>query len=100
VREQLTGYLFILPSVAIISIFGFFPIGYAIYMSTRRWRVVKGAYIGLGNYEKALGDWTGVLIFVIGVALLFTAYLVWNNALQSQSNRSTLESPSQWAGDA
>jgi multiple sugar transport system permease protein len=90
VREQLTGYLFILPSVVIISIFGFFPIGYAIYMSMRRWRVVKGAYIGLGNYEKALGDWTGVLIFVIGIALLFAAYLVWNNALQSQSNRSTL----------
>ena len=87
VKEQLTGYLFISPSFLIITIFGFFPIGYAIYMSTFRWRVVKGDFIGLGNYEKALGDWIGALTFVIGMALLFFAYLVWNSGMKSQSTR-------------
>jgi multiple sugar transport system permease protein len=85
VREHLTGYLFILPSVALISLFGFFPIGYAIYMSTRHWRVRKGDFIGLANYQKALGDWTGALIFAIGIGLLFLAYIVWTNAAKSKS---------------
>ena len=78
VKEQITGYLFILPSVAIISLFGFFPIAYAIYMSARRWRVVKGAFIGLDNYEKALGNLTGALLFAIGFLLLYLAYEAFN----------------------
>lgn len=87
VKEQLTGYLFILPAVTIIAVFGFIPIGYAFYMSLRKWRVRKGDFVGLDNYEKALGDWSGTLILIIGMALLFLAYLVWNSALRSQSNR-------------
>ncbi len=88
VKEQLTGYLFILPAFLIITIFGFFPIGYALYMSTFSWRVRKGSFIGIDNYQKALGDWMGVLIFVVGFVLLFIAYLVWNSALRSQNDRS------------
>ena len=90
VREQLTGYLFILPSVAIITLFGFFPIGYAVYMSLRRWRVRKGPFIGMENYQKAIGDWQGALIFAAGIGILFLAYFVWVSALKSQSNRSTI----------
>lgn len=88
VKEQLTGYLFILPAFIIITVFGFFPIGYAIYMSSFSWRVRKGDFIGIENYHKALGDWMGVLILVAGLALLFLAYLVWNSALRSQDDRS------------
>jgi len=87
VREQLTGYLFILPAVSIITIFGFFPIGYAIYMSTFSWRVRQGDFLGLANYTKALGDWMGALIFVIGMALLFIAYLLWESALKAKTDR-------------
>lgn len=36
-RDNLTGWLFILPAVVIIFIFGIFPIAYAIYMSTFSW---------------------------------------------------------------
>lgn len=85
VREQITGYLFILPSVLIITIFGFFPIGYAFYMSMRRWRVVKGNFIGFDNYQKALGDFTGVLLLVVGFVLLILAYTLWNKAFKSDS---------------
>lgn len=86
IKEQLTGYLFISPAVLILTLFGFFPIGYAIYMSLHRWRVRKTGMIGLGNYEKALGDWIGLLFFVAGFGLLFFAYQMWNSALRSQSN--------------
>lgn len=86
VKEQLTGYLFISPALLIIILFGFFPIGYAFYMSLHRWRVRKGAIIGLDNYTKALGDWSGVLVFMLGLALLFLAYEVWTRAARSATN--------------
>lgn len=86
IKEQLTGYIFILPAVVIISLFGFFPIGYAFYMSLHRWRVVNTGMIGLENYHKALGDWTGTLFFVIGAILIVMAYFVWTYALKSHSN--------------
>lgn len=86
VKEQLTGYIFIFPAVLIISMFGFFPIGYAFYMSIYNWRVRKGDFIGSGNYLKALGDFGGALIFLAGIALFFLAYLAWTSAFKSRSN--------------
>lgn len=66
VQEQFTGYLFILPAVLLVFLFGVFPIGYAFYMSLRRWRVRDRGYIGLDNYVKALGDWVGSGLFLMG----------------------------------
>jgi ABC-type sugar transport system permease subunit len=85
-REHLTGYLFIFPSTLILAVFGFFPIGYAVYMSTFQWRVRKGPFIGVANYQKALGDWAGVLAFALGIGLLVLAYVVWNRAARARSN--------------
>lgn len=90
VKEQITGYLFILPSALLITIFGFFPIGYAVYMSTFHWRVRKGAFIGIDNYTKTIGDWQGLLFFVIGFFLLYFAYVFWNKGIKSDSNRKSL----------
>jgi ABC-type sugar transport system permease subunit len=84
-QEQLTGYLFILPAVALIAIFGLFPIGYAFYMSLYNWRVKQGPFIAFDNYLKAVGDWTGLLVFILGFALLFLAYLSWDKAIKSES---------------
>jgi ABC-type sugar transport system permease subunit len=86
-QEHLTGYLFILPAVVVIAVFGLFPIGYAFYMSLHRWRVRQGGFLGLANYEKALGDWGGVLVFVAGFGLLLAAYWLWNSAFRSDNNR-------------
>lgn len=86
VKEQLTGYLFIFPAVLIISVFGIFPIGYAFYMSLYSWRVRQGPFVGIDNYQKALGDWGGAVIFVVGLALLLAAYLLWDSALRSHSD--------------
>lgn len=87
VKEQLMGWLFISPAMIVITVFGLFPILYAFYMSTFNWRVRKGSFIGLGNFEKALGDWVGVLVFVLGLALLGVAYWLWNSAFKSADNR-------------
>ncbi len=88
VQEHLTGYLFVAPALIVITMFGLFPIGYALYMSMHHWRVRKGDFVGLGNFTKAIGeDWGGILIFLGGIALLALAYWVWTNALKSMSNR-------------
>jgi len=87
-REHLTGYLFILPALVVIVLFGLFPIGYAFYMSMHRWRVKQGDFIGFANYTKALGDdFIGIVIFILGFVLLMAAYFVWTSALKSLSNR-------------
>jgi multiple sugar transport system permease protein len=84
-KEQWTGYLFIAPALVLITVFGLFPIGYAVYMSLYAWRVRQGRFIGLGNYVALLGDGTGVLMFVGGIALLGLAYVVWHRALSADS---------------
>ncbi|MEM7535311.1 MAG: sugar ABC transporter permease [Chloroflexota bacterium] len=75
-QENLTGYLYILPTILLVSIFGIFPIGYAFYMSLRRWRVIDKGFIGFTNYNKAIGDWTGALLFVAGFFIFLATYYV------------------------
>ncbi|HZW27205.1 MAG TPA: sugar ABC transporter permease [Trueperaceae bacterium] len=81
-REWLTGYLFVLPAAAIIGVFGIFPIGYAIYMSLHRWRIRKGAFIGLENYLDVVGDWWGALAFFGGLLLVLAAHWLWTDAFR------------------
>jgi ABC-type sugar transport system permease subunit len=83
IRENITGYLFILPALLIIGLFGLFPIVYSVYMSVLNWRVVKGGYIGLENFHRALGNLPGFLMFVAGVGLFVAAYFIWNRALRA-----------------
>lgn len=85
IKENLTGFLFISPAVAIITLFGFFPIGYAFYMSLYNWRVRKAGFTGLDNYLKAVGDWQGLGIFVLGFVMLGLAYWLWTSGFNSSS---------------
>ena len=56
-REALTGYLFILPSFAFISLFLIGPIIYGFVMSFYRWLLGRPAvYIGLANYFALVRD--------------------------------------------
>ncbi|MFM8321047.1 MAG: carbohydrate ABC transporter permease [Chloroflexota bacterium] len=90
IKEHITGYLFIMPAVLVIAVFGFFPIGYAFYMSLHSWRVKKGAFLGFANYDKVVGDWIGLLLFVVGFLLFVSAYLAWQSASKEQDNRKML----------
>lgn len=89
-NENLTAYLFILPAFLVIGVFGLFPIGYAIYMSLFNWRVTKGAFTGMANYTKLFGDWTGLALFLVGIAMLVLAYWVWNKAFRSVRKGETI----------
>ena len=76
-REQATGYLYILPASILIFCFGLFPVGYAFYMSLRRWRVVDRGFVGIENYADALGHPAGALQFTLGFLLLIGIYYLW-----------------------
>jgi len=52
-RENITGYLFILPALVVMSIFVFWPVGYSFYLSFFNWdyaHLKSPQFIGLGNY--------------------------------------------------
>ena len=86
-REQIIGYLFTAPAVAVIALFGLFPLGYAFYMSFFAWRVRQGPFRGLRNYGKALGEPDGVLIFAGAIALLVLAVWLWRRACRAIAGR-------------
>lgn len=86
-NENVAGWIFISPAVLIIFVFGLFPIGYAIYMSLHRWRIRKGEFIALDNFTRIIGDWWGVLLFVVGFAILYGAFWLWNNAFRAITDR-------------
>lgn len=86
-QENLTGYLYIFPAVFLIGLFGIFPIGYAFYMSLRRWNMRDRGFIGLDNYEKALGDWWGAGSFVLGFVILVGAYILWDRYFAQPERR-------------
>lgn len=83
-REWLTGYLFVLPAAVLISLFGLFPIGYAIYMSLFRWRIRQGRYVGLDNYSDLLGGPWGALAFFGGLLLILVAHWLWTDAFRAR----------------
>lgn len=86
-KENLLGYLFILPAFAIITLFGLFPIGYAVYMSLFRWRVRQGRFIWFENYTDAIGDWWGLVVFLVGFAIIGGAVFFWNKAFKKHARR-------------
>lgn len=73
VKEGITGYLFILPALIIIGVFGIFPIGFAAYVSLFQWRINPGNYTGLSNYTKALDNIAYVLGFWLACLLVYLA---------------------------
>lgn len=54
-RENLSGYLYLLPALAVMSIFVFWPVGYSFYLSFFNWNYANlksPQFIGLGNYVQ------------------------------------------------
>ncbi len=53
--ENISGYLFLLPSLVIMSIFVFWPVGYSFYLSFFNWdyaHIKSPQFIGLSNYAQ------------------------------------------------
>jgi multiple sugar transport system permease protein len=56
-RSRLTPYLFIAPNLALFSVFVFFPLLYAVYVSTREWSLIDTPrYVGADNYLRLASD--------------------------------------------
>lgn len=86
VLENLTAYAFLAPAGLLILLFGLFPVAFAFFVSLHRWRRFPDEYVGLANYEKALGNlgyilffWLAVLTFLGGVYILRRLIKAWQN---------------------
>jgi multiple sugar transport system permease protein len=55
-QEALTGYVFILPAVALFAVLGVYTVGYGLSLSFARWNgfSAKWSWVGLGNYRDLL----------------------------------------------
>ncbi len=78
--EWLIGYAFVLPATLVIGVFGLFPILYALYMSVHRWRVRRGAFVGLEQFERTVGDGGGFALFLAGLAAVALGHWLWTRA--------------------
>ena len=70
--DNLTAYLFLAPAGLLILLFGIFPVAFAFFVSLHRWRRFPDTYVGLANYEKALGN-LGYIVFFWLALLGFAA---------------------------
>ena len=73
-REYVTAYLMIAPATLLIFMFGIFPVGFALYVSLHKWRLKRGDIIGLTNYTNAIGPLAYLMVFALGLGLLFWAF--------------------------
>ena len=58
-EARLLPYAFILPPMAYLMVFMFWPLGRQLYMSLTNTRIInpnRGRFIGLGNYERLFSD--------------------------------------------
>ena len=76
--DKINGYLLITPAVLIISLFGVFPVFFGMYMSVHKWKVFKGRFLGLENYERILGSISAFWFFVLGLLLLILSFWIWS----------------------
>ena len=79
IAEALTAYLWVSPAILIIGLFHFVPVIYAAYISTFRWGLVQGPFVGLANYERAFADgevWNAFLVTIYYVVGTIPAALV------------------------
>jgi ABC-type sugar transport system permease subunit len=76
--ENLTAYTFLLPAGIIIFLFGIFPVLFALFVSLHQWRRFPDEFIGLGNYEQALGGFAYLLFFWLALgAIGLGLYMFW-----------------------
>jgi multiple sugar transport system permease protein len=66
-REAVTGYAMIAPAVILIFLFGIFPVAFALYVSLHQWVIVRRGFIGVENYLDAIGNFTYLMLFGLGV---------------------------------
>ena len=87
-REALTAYTFLLPSFIVLLVFNIFPVFYALYVSLHKWFIKQGAFVGIDNYLRLLGEPLDILMFIAGAGSIIAAWFVWRSVRPEQSNTS------------
>jgi multiple sugar transport system permease protein len=90
-RRSLVGWAFLAPFVAVFALVFLAPIGYSIYLSLFRDRLIGGTtFVGLDNYRDALSDsrlWSGIarvaLFLAVQVPIMLLLALLVALALDS-----------------
>jgi ABC-type sugar transport system permease subunit len=111
-KEALTAYLFLLPAIVIIFVFGLWPVVHALYVSLHKWNIKpRGSQclpfwlaslgmgneealaqtdcLGLDNYSELLGlqDVPAVAITVVALVLGVLAYSLWKRGAPREGGR-------------
>src|SRR5690349_20132186 len=70
-REALTGYVFVLPAVALFAIMGLYTVGYGLALSFAQWNgfTPTWTWVGLGNYLDLIYRDPTIAPIVQGAAL-------------------------------
>jgi multiple sugar transport system permease protein len=56
-RQRLTPYMFIAPNLALFTVFVFFPLLYAAYISVHEWSLIDTpTFTGVRNYQRLVND--------------------------------------------
>jgi multiple sugar transport system permease protein len=115
-RETLTAYLFLLPAILIIFVFGLWPVAHALYVSLHKWNVTpKGSLcipywlasaglgseealektdcLGIDNYVEllGLGDVWAVIGMIVALVLGVIAYSLWKRSRLAERNVRALQ---------
>ncbi len=88
-REYFTAYMMIAPAVILIFTFGIFPVGFALYVSLFRWRLKQGNFIGLVNYQQAIGNLVYILLFALAIGGLIAAIKILHQIKKRSEERNT-----------
>ncbi len=85
IRENIVAYLFLTPALTLIMTFGILPVAFALFVSLHRWRRFPEEFIGLDNYQRALGDFAYVVFIWIAVgAAAYAVAILWRFIKQNR----------------
>jgi len=109
-KEALTAYLFLLPAILIIFVFGLWPVVHALYVSMHKWLIKpKGSEcipywlasvgigseealeqtdcLGLDNYVELLGlqNTVAIIGMILAIILGVVAYRLWQRARRAEA---------------
>jgi len=83
-QSRYSAFLYLLPAAVVIFVFRLLPIVSSFYISFFRWGLIRGPFLGLGNYGRMLQDpkfWQSLIntiYFVVGMvpASLFLSLFI------------------------
>ena len=70
-HESLEGYMFILPSMVIIGLFGLFPVFFTLVVSLHKWRIKQGRFLGVENFLEVFGAIAYLAVLILGIVGLY-----------------------------